>query len=839
MASNHQPVSSPREAVGQPLPTFRWRDSLLVRIPLVFAMLLTGLALASALLIGTVGRRLLEEQARVQSKLAGSALVADYQTRLVAARGRAVSLAELGEQLPLDAELHQRLLPRLLDPEDKEETIAGGGLWPEPRAFDPARERRSFAWRRAADGTLTYVDAYNDPANDGYFAAPWYRPAAMRHIAGPTWSYAAGGAPGRQPTLSCSVPMQRGGNFYGVATVEIWLAGMDWLLDDAAATLEGYALVLDRDGRIITWPRGSTVRELSARLQAGAGPHPTLESLSQRDGGFGPYADAIAKLADARPATAGQRNPRCEQLSVPKDPLLGAAAVAAILQVPETGWWIVAVTPRSAAIASAEFFSRALIVSTVCLILVCLLVAYLLLRWILIAPLSGLTRQLQASFASQEVGCLELPRSDGGELGTLVYWFNQRSRQLEKLLRRRDEDQVALLAAKRVAETATQAKSEFLAAMSHEVRTPLNSIIGLTGLMAESQLDREQRDYVETVRASATTMLTLINDILDFSKIEAGRLELEAIPFQPAALCTEVIDLLGFRAREKNIALHLRKGAGSDAAFLGDPARLRQILLNLVGNAIKFTEAGEVELRCQSNLLAGGQGELRFTVRDTGPGIPAAAQAGLFQAFAQADRSTSRRFGGTGLGLAISRQLVELMGGSIGLESNEGEGATFWVQLRLPRSSTQPSPLAARDHDANEPEQRVDARVLLVEDNPVNQKVAVLQLERLGCTVSLAANGLEAIDAYKRGEFDVILMDCQMPVMDGYEATRMLRTLEMPGRRTPIIALTAHAMKGDRDRCLAAGMDDYLTKPVDRRELARTLSRWALERREQELLRRH
>ncbi len=839
MPPRSQPVASPRDTAAQPLPSFHWRDSLLVRIPLVFALLLTGLALASALLIDTVGRRLLEEQAQVQSKLAGSALVADYQTRLIAARGRAVSLAELGEQLPQDADLHLRLLPRLLDPEDSEETIAGGGLWPEPRAFDPARARRSFCWRRAADGTLTYVDDYNDPAGDGYFAAPWYRPAALRHIAGPTWSYAASTLPGRQPTLSCSVPMQRGGNFYGVATVEIWLAGMDWLLDDAAATLEGYALVLDREGRIITWPRGSAAREASARLQAGAGPYPSLESLALKDGGFGPYADAIAKLADERPASAGQRNPLCVHLSVPKDPVLGAAAVAAILQVPETGWWIVAVTPRSAAIASAEFFRRTLTVSTLCLILLCLLVAYLLLRWILIGPLHGLTRQLQASFASQEVGCLELPSSDGGELGTLVYWFNQRSRQLEKLLRRRDEDQVALLAAKRTAETATQAKSEFLAAMSHEVRTPLNSIIGLTGLLADSQLDREQRDYVETVRVSATTMLTLINDILDFSRIEAGRLELEAIPFQPATLCTEVIDLLGFRAREKNLSLHLRKGAGSDAAYLGDPGRLRQILLNLVGNAIKFTEAGEVEIRCQSTPLAGGQGELRFTVRDTGPGIPAAAQAGLFQAFAPAERTTTGRFGSTGLGLAIGRQLVELMGGSIGMESSEGQGATFWVQLRLPRSSTQPSPLAARDHDTAEPEQRLDARVLLVEDNPVNQKVAVLQLERLGCTVELANNGLEAIDACKHREFDVILMDCQMPGMDGYEATRMLRTLEMPGRRTPIIALTAHAMKGDRDRCLAAGMDDFVAKPVDRRELARAVARWCRERRDQELLRRH
>jgi len=339
------------------------------------------------------------------------------------------------------------------------------------------------------------------------------------------------------------------------------------------------------------------------------------------------------------------------------------------------------------------------------------------------------------------------------------------------------------------------------------------------------------------VRASATTMLTLINDILDFSKIEAGRLELEAIPFQPAALCSEVMELLGFRAREKSLALHLRKGTGSDACFLGDPGRLRQILLNLVGNAIKFTEQGEVELRCQATPLAGGQGELRFLVRDTGPGIPARAQAGLFQAFAQGERSTARRFGGTGLGLAISRQLVELMGGEIGLESVEGEGATFWVQLRLPRSANQPHPAAPQE---SEPvgDLKLDARVLLVEDNPLNQKVAVLQLERLHCTVDLAANGLEAIEAYKRLDYDAILMDCQMPGMDGFEATRMIRTLEVPGRRTPIIALTANAMRGDRDRCLASGMDDYLAKPVDRGALARTLKRWVQERREQELLRR-
>ena len=851
-------------------PEFSWRQSLLVRIPLLFAGLLAALALALALVLGTLGRRLLEDQAAEQAGLAGATVVAELEGRLAEARGLAVSLASLGESLPPDSTLHKQLLPRLLDPAGSEGTIAGGGLWPASRAFDPKRERRSFFWGRQADGALAYFDDYNDPVGDGYQGEEWYVPATQLPAGHAYWSRSYSDPYSHQPMVTCTVPMRRDGVFYGVCTVDLKLEGMEALLADATRTLHGYAFLLDREGRFIAFPPP----EQSAAPLRLAGSE-TLDALAATDPRFAPYAAATDSLRGAILATCradGHFDPalaarlaedshqidtrqaellaailgeadvshaiRRSRFAVDRDPVLGESATASVFQVPETFWQLVVVTPQGAALASATFIRRALFLAMLGAALLCLLAAFVVLRAILIRPLTGMTRQLQASFARSEPGSLLVRAPDGGELGALAYWFNQRSLQLDRLLRRREEDQAALVVAKRNAEAATRAKSEFLAAMSHEVRTPLNAILGMTGLLLDSTLQREQRDYAETVRAQASTMVTLINDILDFSKIEAGRLDLEAIPFQPSALCAEVVDLLSFRAKEKGIGLDYPRGPGDDGSFLGDPGRIRQILLNLVGNAVKFTGEGQVELRCAVE-NTGENGQIRFTVRDSGVGIPAEAQHKLFQAFAQGERSTTRRFGGTGLGLAISRQLVELMGGSIGFESEEGAGATFWVLLTLPRSRVMPpqSPRGKSADDA-EPGLRVDARVLLVEDNPVNQKVAMLQLERMGCSVDLATNGLEAIDAYKRLEYDIILMDCQMPEMDGFEATRMIRTLEVPGKRTPVIALTANAMKGDRDRCFASGMDDYLAKPVERRELARTLKRWARERRDQELLRR-
>jgi signal transduction histidine kinase/ActR/RegA family two-component response regulator len=407
------------------------------------------------------------------------------------------------------------------------------------------------------------------------------------------------------------------------------------------------------------------------------------------------------------------------------------------------------------------------------------------------------------------------------------------------LLERQAENEANLMAlvdeleqARARAEDSSRVKSEFLANMSHEIRTPMNGVLGMTELALGSEPPEEIRECLQTIQRSGEALLALINDILDLSKIEAGRLEIESAPFGLADTLRDVRALFVPRAREKGVALECRVAAGVPDALVGDPVRTRQVLTNLIGNAIKFTDRGEVVVTVVREHAEGDAVVLHFAVRDTGIGIPADKQAHIFEPFAQADGSTTRRYGGTGLGLSISRELAQRQGGRVWVESEEGRGSTFHFTARFAvatgtesRPAVEPPVAVSAPGPGRDPR---PLRVLLAEDNPVNRRIAIAMLERRGWVVVVAEDGAQAVAAVEREAFDVVLMDVQMPNLDGFEATAVIRRREAAtGEHVPIVALTAHALLEDEDRCLAAGMDAFLSKPLRAHDLTAMVERLA------------
>jgi TMAO reductase system sensor TorS len=400
------------------------------------------------------------------------------------------------------------------------------------------------------------------------------------------------------------------------------------------------------------------------------------------------------------------------------------------------------------------------------------------------------------------------------QLGEIAEELSAKNRELER--------------ARQIAEEATRAKSAFLAMTSHEVRTPMNGILGMNGLLFDTDLTSEQRQYAEAIDSSARSLLTILNDVLDFSKIEAGKLDLDVYDFDLHEVLDQVSDMLASRAKAQGLRYACEIAPEVPQMLCGDAGRLRQVLVNLVGNAIKFTHQGEVSVQVRLAAADEQTARIVFTVHDTGIGIPQDRLSSLFQPFTQADSSTARRFGGTGLGLAISKQLVELMKGEIHIISREGRGSDFWFEVELGRAP-EPKGQGKRPKRPRQPfsEAFKGRRVLLAEDNPTNQFVTVKNLEQLGIEVDAVSSGEEALQALANITYDLVLMDVQMPGMDGIEATLRIRDVSSPVKdhSIPIIAMTAHAMKMDREWCLAAGMNDYVPKPFSSADLVSAIDR--------------
>lgn len=734
----------------------------------------------------------------------------------------AKTLANLGTTMGSDHAKNKETLKKLIDLQGYENFIAGGGIWPEPFTLDKKKKRSSYFYGRNNANGLDFYDDYNKPEGSGYHNEEWYVPLKYYEEGKVYWSKSYVDPFSSEPMVTVSAPMYKGDTFIGVATIDIMLNGLNEFLNLNTKELGGYGFIIDRNDKLLSYPdykpakQGkeyitcnqfvkleSSYMELNEMIKNEHNiklPIKYLDIAKELDKDSeqinSQESIIISQLIEKSHLNLLDGSYEIKTLIIKKDHLLKEEAIAIKIHNSNTFWNLVIVIPSKIILSQSNRIFLNLIIVIGILIILGIIVMYIIFRKLIIKPVSSMVKQLDQG--NEKGIILEDERKD--EFGLLAFWFNEK---VEKSLQ------------------SQKAKEEFLTNMSHELRTPLNAIIGFSSILNKKQTDSSHKELSNQINASANSLLFLINDILDLSKIQDSSFSIEKYKFNAYNEIVEFTQQFEGLTHKKVLQYNTTIGDELKATFYADWNRIAQIILNIISNAIKFTpQNGTITLSCEykENLFI-------IKISDTGIGMKKEVQDKIFKPFEQADGSTTRKYGGTGLGLSITQNLVQLMDGTIQVDSEEGKGTVFTITLplqKLKEEVLENTPAIKEEFDK---EDSLSGHILIAEDNKTNQMLIKMLTEDFGLTCDIANDGLEAVEAYKPGLHKVVLMDENMPNMNGLEAMKIIRE-KYANECGAIIALTANAMTGDREKFLEAGMDEYISKPIDEDELYEVLQRF-------------